>query len=117
MPLARRVVLSGLQGKGFILKNRDHRTLYFQTQDGLKTSVITHVSHGRRGGDISDNMLGLMAKQCKVNFRQFQNLVDCKLSQEGYEDLLTKQGILEPRDRLEDHCRDEEADTARNRRT
>ena len=37
-----------------------------------------------------------MARQCGISKVNFERLIDCSLSQEGYENLLIDRGIMEP---------------------
>jgi hypothetical protein len=53
----------------------------------------TKTSHGS-GGDISDDLLARMAKQCGVTKGQFLKLVDCPLTRQEYEELLRAAGRL-----------------------
>jgi len=76
-------VRSGLQKKGFAARNRSHRVLRHVAQDGTHTTILTQVSHGPQGRDISDGILGMMARQCKLSGRQFRGLVNCPLSRKN----------------------------------
>lgn len=78
----RRVVLSGLEGKGFVREDRNHVILKFW-HDGKPTPIHTLVSHGRGSEDLDSTLLSLMAKQCKIPNASFLDLVDCPLSEEG----------------------------------
>jgi hypothetical protein len=42
------------------------------------------ISHGIRGDDIGDRLLGQMAKQVRLSKKEFIELVDCPMSKEGY---------------------------------
>ncbi|MDI9349349.1 MAG: hypothetical protein QM537_05045 [Candidatus Symbiobacter sp.] len=81
-----------LQRKGFILDNRDHKYFVYIASNGIDTGVTTKTSHGEK--ELSDNMLNLMARQCKLSRKEFLDLIDCPLSREQYEKILTDKGFL-----------------------
>jgi len=86
MPRKVRQVLANLKAKGFF-EDRDghHIFLIYETKDGYRTDVRTRVSHQSGGGDISDGLLGAMARQVKLSRRDFEHLIDCPLSRDQYE--------------------------------
>ena len=73
--------------KGFKSKEGDHKFYTFYYND-KKTSVFTKISHS--SSTINDSLLGLMARQLKLNKNDFCNLVDCPLSEKEYADILIK---------------------------
>lgn len=95
MPLKRRDVESSLESKGFVREERDHAFFIYYTKNGLKSSVRTKVSHGTSHTDISDNLVGMMARQCKLVTKDFKDLIACPLSRDEYEDKLISQGLVE----------------------
>ena len=86
----RAAVESALEAKGFRRRESHHSYFVYYTQDGKKTPVRTKTSHGRGGADIPDNLLSRMARQCKLHTAEFRALIDCSLSQAGYEELLIR---------------------------
>lgn len=95
MTLKRRVVESALERKGFTkIRDTKHSHFLYVTRDGLKTSVRTMISHGKTGADIGDSLVARMARQCRISRKEFENLVDCSLSREDYEDLLIAATIV-----------------------
>jgi hypothetical protein len=44
--------------------------------------------------EIPDNLIGQMAKQCKLSKSDFLKLVDCPLSRQAYEDILKSEGEI-----------------------
>ena len=90
----RAAVESALEAKGFRRRKSHHIFFVYHTEDGEKTPVWTKTSHGKGGADIPDNLIGRMAKQCKLRTAQFRDLVDCSLSQAGYEALLNRKGEI-----------------------
>ena len=91
MPRPRKAVMAALERKGFSASEGDHTYYIYHTTDGRKTLAKTKVSHS--GKDIADAVLGMMARQCKLNAQQFRSLVDCPLSREEYEGILATQGL------------------------
>jgi hypothetical protein len=77
------------------LDERHHHYFIYFTQEGKKTAVKTKTSHGTGSRDISDNLLGQMARQCHLVKKQFLELIDCPLSQDMYELILQEAGIIE----------------------
>jgi len=91
MPRPRKNVMASLVRKGFAASEGDHTYYIYHTADGRKTLAKTKVSHS--GKDIADNILSMMARQCRLTMPQFRDLVDCPLSREAYEGLLRAQGL------------------------
>ena len=77
--------------KGFIDAPGDHTFLEFYYND--KLFVRTKISHGATH-DLNDFLIGKMANQCKLDKRDFADLVNCPLSAEGYVNKLIKAGII-----------------------
>jgi hypothetical protein len=92
MPRDRRIVEAALAGKGFHQSGGDHNYFTFHTAGGKKTSVFTKTSHS--GRELSDGLLGLMAKQCRIPKAHFLDLVDCRLTREMYEASLISLGAI-----------------------
>ena len=94
MPFTNRVVEQALKKKGFREQSGDHKYYCYWTIDGNKTLILTKTSHGGKQ-DIGDQLLHEMAKQCKINNLQFQDLVRCPLSREKYEEILRIKNVIE----------------------
>ena len=75
MPLERRDVEAGLEKKGFVLAERDHRFFTYHTIAGHKTSVWTKTSTGTSYKTLSDDLISKMAKQCGLTSKQFKELI------------------------------------------
>ncbi len=84
-------VVSGLLKKGFKKSESDHTFLILYVDD-KKTSIRTKVSHGAR--EIGDNLIGMMAKQLRIDKTTFRQLVDCVMTRQDYLNELAKQGIV-----------------------
>ena len=89
----RRDVLRGLRRKGFRELNSRHLQLKFFTVAGEDSEIATVMSHGD-DRDISDRLLGQMARQLYLSRRQFDDLIDCRLSQADYEAMLRRDGLI-----------------------
>ena len=88
------VQATSLQNKGFVKKNKDHKTFRYIMLDGTGTSIFTHYSHGSSGRDVNDGVLGAMARQCRISSKQFRQLVECPLKRDAYEELLRESGAF-----------------------
>jgi|GEM_PF-838683 len=95
MPLDRADILAALQAKGFELeqKNRDPDFLFFRHK-GLTSAVLTKVSRGSRYRTIDDRLVSKMGKQAKLTKREFESLVRCSLTEQGFIAALSRQGVL-----------------------
>jgi len=94
MPLDRRDVEAALEKKGFAPKEGDHSFFTYHTQGGQKTSVWTKTSHGTRYKDLGDALVSVMAKQCGLTNGQFKQLINCALTREKLEQILTETGRI-----------------------
>jgi predicted RNA binding protein YcfA (HicA-like mRNA interferase family) len=94
MSLKKAKVEAGLTKKGFEQIEGDHHFFVYVTSMGTRTTVRTKTSHTPEMKEIPDNLLGQMAKQCKLSKRDFVDLINCPLSQEDYEVKLRNQGIF-----------------------
>ena len=90
----RAAVESALEAKGFRRRESHHSYFVYHTEEGKKTPVQTKTSHGKGSADIPNNLVGRMARQCKLRVAHFRALVDCPLSQAEYEALLTSDGEI-----------------------
>ena len=51
------------------------------------------MSHGA-DRDLGDRLLGQMARQIHLSRRQFEQLIDCGLSQDDYEAVMRRDGFI-----------------------
>lgn len=93
MPRKQSDVERSLLAKGFRAKEGDHTYFNYYSRAGKKTAVFTKTSHGAR--EIDDNLLSRMAKQCKLNNKDFGLLIDCPLDRDAYEAKLIALGTIE----------------------
>ena len=93
-PRARSDVQRGLQRKGFKLSDNDHEKFIFFLSNGKKSSVWTKISRGSGHREISGSNLGKMSRQCRLNSSDFEDLLDCPLSREKYEQKLVEDGYV-----------------------
>lgn len=67
MTLGKCKVASALQEKGFEkYVDGKHIVLMYRTLDGDLSGISTHVSHGSKPKDLSDHLIGQMARQVKL---------------------------------------------------
>ena len=93
MPRKQSDVEKSLEAKGFRRAKGDHNFFHYHSKTGKKSRVFTKTSHGAR--EIDDNLLSQMAKQCKLNNKDFGLLIDCPLDRDSYEAKLIAQGTVE----------------------
>ncbi len=67
--------------------------LKFFSVSGEDTEITTLISHGP-DRDIGDQLLAQMARQLSLTRRQFDDLIDCRLSQADYEAMLRRDGVI-----------------------
>jgi hypothetical protein len=85
MPRKDRDIQSALQAKGFeIVEERKHRFFHYLDSEGRRTTIRTHLSHQPGSTDVSDGLLGKMARQVGLSPTDFKKLVDCPMSKEEY---------------------------------
>jgi predicted RNA binding protein YcfA (HicA-like mRNA interferase family) len=77
--------------KGFKKVNTDHKVLIFY-HDNKKTSIHTKVSHGN--AEVSDHLIGKMAKQISLTKPQFEGVIDCNLQKKDLVKIYSELGIL-----------------------
>jgi hypothetical protein len=94
MTREKRDIEAALTGKGFTRREGDHHYFVYMTVQGQKSRAHTKTSHTPKMKEISDGLLGQMAKQCGLTKLEFLDLVDCPLSREAYEALLQKRNKL-----------------------
>lgn len=91
MPRKHRDVRSGLEAKGFTVDDqRRHIALIYEDLQGRITTARTMLSHGAGGNDISDNLLGRMARQVGLDRSDFLRLIDCPMSREDFDAVISK---------------------------
>ena len=94
MPRKARVVERGLLRKGFRRTDTHHRRFTYYGLAGEEVpSATTIMSHGA-DRDIDDRLLAKMARQLHLTRRQFDDLIDCSLSQTDYEAMLRRDGLV-----------------------
>ena len=94
MPRKARVVERGLLRKGFRITYTHHRRFVYHTLDGEEPQTVsTIMSHGA-DRDVSDQLIAKMARQLHLTRRQFDDLIDCRLSQLDYEAMLRRNGLI-----------------------
>ena len=62
--------------------------LIYRTLDGDLSRVRTHISHGSKPKDLSDYLIGQMARQVKLPKKSFERLALCPVKQPEYEKII-----------------------------
>lgn len=96
MPLKRREVEAALESKGFKRVKGYHSFFIYHSISGKKSPVRTKTSHGTSHNDFSDKLVSAMASQCRLQSKNFRDLISCPLTREGYEEILLAQGLIDP---------------------
>jgi hypothetical protein len=94
MSLKRNKIDSALTTKGFdkVNKKKDHYYYYLMV-NGMDVGIFTKMSRGSKAREIGEPLIGIMAKQLRINRQQFYNLVDCTVEHDDYLDILRSNGI------------------------
>ncbi|MGZ9083660.1 MAG: hypothetical protein ACXW3U_16425 [Rhodoplanes sp.] len=93
-----REVRSGLAAKGFIVdEQRRHIIFVYEDLEGRTTTARTLLSHASAGSDISDNLLGRMARQVGLASRDFVRLIDCPMSRNDFDAVVTERDGKNPK--------------------
>ncbi len=86
-----RVIDVALCKKGFRRElDGKHIRYFFKGNPNIRTMI----SHGMANTALSADMISKMAKQLKLTTKQFLAFIDCTLSEEGYREVLEKQGLV-----------------------
>ncbi|MDE0056007.1 MAG: type II toxin-antitoxin system HicA family toxin [Gammaproteobacteria bacterium] len=85
----KRKVEAALRRKGFQADDTHHHRFFHYAADGRATGIRTHTSHSRRHRTLGDDLLNAMARQCRISKADFLQLVDCELTGEAYEQMVT----------------------------
>jgi hypothetical protein len=86
MPRAAAAVRRALLDKGMTV-DENHHHMFRKQVEGV-TTLVTRMSHS--GHEIPDNLAKRMANQCCLQLREFWQLVDCPLSEDGWDRLTTE---------------------------
>lgn len=94
MALSAAVLEKGLVKKGFQKRHGNHLFFVYYGIDGTKSGVQTMISHGAKSKTLSDDLVSQMARQCALPRGKFEDLINCPLQREDYEELLRQAGKL-----------------------
>lgn len=94
MNLKRNEIDSALTTKGFnkVDRKRDHYYYYLYV-DGVDVGIFTKISRGSKAREISEPLISVMAKQLRINKKQFIEFVDCTVKYLDYLQILRGKGI------------------------
>lgn len=93
MQVDKKKVESSLKSKGFIIDETHHRYFIYKTKNGKLSPIKTKTSHGSNKS-INDYLIGQMARQCRLDKSSFLDLINCPLTQDKYELIMSKKGEL-----------------------
>lgn len=68
-------------------RDDSHHHMFRKSVGGV-THLVTRISHGAR--EINDGLAKLMANQCCLQLREFWDLVDCPLDEDGWDALVAE---------------------------
>lgn len=91
-PVKRDKVISGLQRKGFEREPGDHEFFVYRFTNGKISRSRTKVSRGTNYAEIGDSLIGPMAKQCGLSMNEFRELINCPLSRDSFEQIISSKG-------------------------
>ena len=84
MPFGTREVRNALTGKhGFVEDPSGHHRKFTRWHNG-QAIAWTHISHGARGQEVSDRVLGAMARQLRVSGPTLRGAISCTIGPEGF---------------------------------
>jgi hypothetical protein len=91
MPRKHRDIRTGLAAKGFAIdEQRRHIVFVYEDLQGRTTTARTLLSHGAGGSDISDNLLGRMARRVGLDRSDFLRLIDCPMSRNAFDTIISE---------------------------
>jgi len=93
MPRKKRDVRSALEKKGFSAREGHHHYFCYHDLKGARTKVFTKISHSSKN-DLDDNLLGRMARQCKLPRADFDRLIECPMDHDEYDTILRQAGNI-----------------------
>lgn len=91
-------------GKGFTRREGDPHDFVYMTLQGQNSRAHTKPSHTPKRKEISDGLLGQMAKPFGLTKPEFLDQVDCSLSREAFETLLGNAASYESPDPTHVQC-------------
>jgi hypothetical protein len=80
-----REIDTALRKKGFLRELAGKHIHYYLIDH---SEIVTHMSHGMMGSTINVDLIGKMARQLRLTKTQFLDLIDCRLSEKEYRQIL-----------------------------
>jgi hypothetical protein len=81
------VIDAALRKKGFQRQMNGKHIRYYWIADEV---IRTQMSHGMMGSTLSIDLISKMARQLRLTKQQFLDLIDCRLSENGYCEIIEK---------------------------
>ncbi len=91
MPRDAREVEASLTKKGFQARQGKDRFFHLMV-NGLKTPVWTKISQGEK--EIHDGLIAAMTRQLRLSKKDFNDLIDCPLTEAEYTKRLRQAGHI-----------------------
>ena len=92
MPFSTRTVRKALISKLRFEEDRGRSHPQFVLRHDGRIIALTHISHGPSKKEISEGVIGAMAKQLGVTGRQFRDVVRCAVTREQFLRLILEDG-------------------------
>lgn len=93
--LDQRKTIANIKKKGFKEQSGGkHATYNYETLDGKRTPITTHVSRSPKHKNISGSLLSHMADQCSLSREEFIRFAICEMEQLEYEMLMKGRGQI-----------------------
>ena len=75
--------------KGFTCdSDGDHLRYFFTMPDKSKMRIMTLISHGAFSETIGAPLISQMARQLRLTKKQFLELIDCTMDEDGYREIV-----------------------------
>lgn len=88
-------VVSVLKKKGFVDDKDTHHAYYYLWVDGKRTTVCTYMSHGTKGSELGQSLMGSIKKQLKFDDNKLaENFFDCTFTKDDYSEMIRAKGLL-----------------------
>lgn len=84
---------NALANKGFTVEESKHHTMFWLVVGGRRRAIRTQISHGQR--KVDDWLLSEIAKDLHLPKRDLLQFIGCKITEQGYVDLMMRLGHLE----------------------
>jgi len=92
--VARKLIISTLQRKGFAVEETPHHTYLFHERNGKETGGKTYLSRGSKSKFYDSTLLNCMKKQLKLDSTyELMQLLKCPMDKDQYSVKLAAKGF------------------------